>query len=154
MCRRFAHQHMHWKLEFTLQTLSEILAAHCRCYSACMRAPTLCKQFMECTWPRSVFNKPLAACIDNSALPCICSTVPSCSDFVTLLNHAAITVKDAPGEEYDSKVANLKKELGYWESYLGSNEYMAGSQFSLAGDARACCGCLTLAPHSRRSDIT
>lgn len=40
--------------------------------------------------------------------------------------------KKAPQEEFDSKLANLKKELGYWESYLGSNEYVAGSQFSLA----------------------
>ena len=101
----------------------------------------LCKQFMECTWPRSVCSTHLTACIHNPASP-------SC------LTNGAITVKGTPGEEYDSKVANLKKELGYWESYLGSNKYMAGSQFSLAGDERACCGCLTSAPHRRRSDIT
>lgn len=40
---------------------------------------------------------------------------------------------NASQEELDSKVSDLKKELGYWESYLGSNKYIAGSQFSLAG---------------------
>lgn len=39
---------------------------------------------------------------------------------------------NASQEELDSKVSDLKKELGYWESYLGSNKYIAGSQFSLA----------------------
>ena len=48
-------------------------------------------------------------------------------------------MKDAPRDEYDSKVADLKKELGYWESFLGSKDYMAGSQFSLAGDEGMCC---------------
>ena len=43
--------------------------------------------------------------------------------------------KDAPKEEFDGKLADLKKELGYWESYLGSNKYIAGSQYSLAGGA-------------------
>lgn len=42
--------------------------------------------------------------------------------------------QDAPQEEFDSKLADLKKELGYWESYLGSNKYIAGPQYSLAGD--------------------
>ena len=46
--------------------------------------------------------------------------------------------KDAPQEEFDSKLADLKKELGYWESYLGSNKYLAGSQFSLAGEGILC----------------
>ena len=46
--------------------------------------------------------------------------------------------KDSPQEEFESKMADLKKELGYWESYLGSNEYLAGSQFSLAGGGVLC----------------
>ncbi|KAL0049126.1 hypothetical protein WJX82_007123 [Trebouxia sp. C0006] len=40
--------------------------------------------------------------------------------------------KNEPQEELDSKVKELKKELGYWESYLGSNKYIAGAQYSLA----------------------
>ncbi|DBA95388.1 TPA: hypothetical protein ACH3X3_013267 [Trebouxia sp. C0006] len=43
--------------------------------------------------------------------------------------------KNEPQEELDSKVKELKKELGYWESYLGSNKYIAGAQYSLAGAA-------------------
>ena len=57
-------------------------------------------------------------------------------------------MKDAPQEEYDSKVANTKKELGCGESYLGSSDYMAGSQITLAGDEGARCVCPTSAPHS------
>ena len=56
--------------------------------------------------------------------------------------------KDAPQEDFDSKMADLKKELGYWESYLGTNEYLAGSEFSLAGEG-LCCECLTSSPHCR-----
>ncbi|KAA6426158.1 MAG: hypothetical protein FRX49_04010 [Trebouxia sp. A1-2] len=40
--------------------------------------------------------------------------------------------KNEPQEELDNKVKELKKELGYWESYLGSNKYIAGMQYSLA----------------------
>lgn len=40
--------------------------------------------------------------------------------------------KNEPQEELDSKVKELKKELGYWESYLGSNKYIAGTEYSLA----------------------
>ena len=61
--------------------------------------------------------------------------------------------KNAPQEELDSKMADLKKELGYWESYLGSNEYLAGSQYSLAGNARELHVHRTNQP-SRTSDIT
>ena len=46
---------------------------------------------------------------------------------------------NASQEELDSKISELKKELGYWESYLGSNKYIAGSQFSLAGTADVIC---------------
>ena len=56
--------------------------------------------------------------------------------------------KDAPQEEFDSKLADLKKELGYWESYLGANEYLAGSQFSLAGEGLSCV-CLSPTPHCK-----
>jgi len=47
--------------------------------------------------------------------------------------------KNEPQEELDSKIKELKKELGYWESYLGSNKYIAGTQYSLAGAANPQC---------------
>ena len=34
----------------------------------------------------------------------------------------------------EKKVEALKTELGYWESYLASNTYIAGSEFTLAGE--------------------
>jgi len=47
--------------------------------------------------------------------------------------------KNEPQEELDSKVKELKKELGYWESYLGSNKYIAGTEYSLAGATNPQC---------------
>lgn len=38
----------------------------------------------------------------------------------------------------NSKVELLKTELGYWETYLGSNAYVAGSEFTLAGEPIVC----------------
>ena len=46
---------------------------------------------------------------------------------------AVVQRQQASDEELASKTEDLKKELGYWESYLGSSPYVAGSQFSLAG---------------------
>lgn len=42
--------------------------------------------------------------------------------------------QQASQEEMNSKMEALKTELGYWESYLGSNTYIAGSEFTLAGE--------------------
>ena len=41
--------------------------------------------------------------------------------------------QQASQEEMNTKVEALKTELGYWESYLSSNAYIAGSEFTLAG---------------------
>lgn len=87
----------------------------------------------------------LPECCDLSL--CIASAIPrSCGP--NLAKPICLQNKKAPQEEFDSKLADLKKELGYWESYLGSNEYVAGSQFSLAGDERACCVCVPESPHT------
>ena len=37
-------------------------------------------------------------------------------------------------EDMEPKIEALKKELGYWESYLSSTTYIAGPEFTLAGE--------------------
>ena len=63
----------------------------------------------------------------------------SCSNkSAPLIRHASICTEDARFEEL---VGQLRKELGYWESYLTSSEHAAGDDYTLADVAAGPMSC-------------
>ena len=61
--------------------------------------------------------------------------------------------QQASKEEVQSKVEDLKKELNYWEEYLGSSPYIAGSDFTLAGKQQFICLLANFAAQYQQDEV-